>query len=67
MSTPRKLKELPIQRNRPLIIDNFELNGVKSQFNYILEGDKIYYSRKGQDRWFDEYYICFPELSNYLI
>lgn len=52
MAKPLRLKEIPI-KGRKIIIDNFELNGVKSTNDYILQGDKIYYSKKGQDRWFD--------------
>lgn len=50
---PLKLSEIP-KKDRLKIIDNFTLNGRPSNFNYIVEGDKIYYSRKGlTDNWVD--------------
>lgn len=43
---PLKLSEIP-SKGKLKIIDNFTLNGRPANFNYIVEGDKIYYSRKG--------------------
>lgn len=50
---PLKLEEIP-SKGKLKIIDNFTLNGRPANFNYIVEGDKIYYSRKGlTDNWVD--------------
>lgn len=46
-NTPLKQSEIPT-KNRVNVIDNFSPN-----YNYIIEGDKIYYSRKGNDHWVD--------------
>lgn len=34
--------------NKVIVIDNFSPN-----YNYIIEGDKVYYARKGRDYWVD--------------
>lgn len=34
--------------NKVIVIDNFSPN-----YNYIVEGDKVYYARKGRDYWID--------------
>ena len=34
--------------NKVIVIDDFSPN-----YNYIVEGDKVYYSRKGRDYWVD--------------
>ena len=44
---PLKLAEIPT-RNRVNVIDNYSNN-----YNYIVEGDKIYYAKKGNDYWVD--------------
>lgn len=50
---PIKLKDIPCKGNLK-IIDNYSENGRQSVFNYIVEGDKIYYSKKGlTDNWVD--------------
>lgn len=46
-SSPLKFKEIPT-KNRVSVIDNYS-----DKYNYIVEGDKIYYSRKGRDSWVD--------------
>ena len=35
-------------KNKVVVIDNFSPN-----YNYIVEGDKVYYARKGRDYWVD--------------
>lgn len=40
-------KEIPT-KNKIHIIDNYSPN-----YNYIVEGDKMYSSKKGQDHWID--------------
>ena len=35
-------------KNKVIVIDNFSPN-----YNYIVEGDKVYYARKGRDYWVD--------------
>lgn len=45
--TPLKLKEIPTN-NQVHIIDNYS-----PKFNYIVEDNKIYYSRKDRDYWVD--------------
>ena len=45
--TPLKLKEIPTN-NQIHIIDNYS-----PKFNYIVEDNKIYYSRKDRDYWVD--------------
>ena len=42
-----KYSEIPT-KNKLQIIDNFSPN-----YNYIIEGDKIYYAKKGNDHWVD--------------
>ena len=44
---PLKLEDIPTQ-NRVHIIDNYS-----PKYNYIVEGDKIYYARKGKNYWVD--------------
>ena len=44
---PLRFEDIPT-KNKKIIIDNFSPN-----FNYIVEGDKIYYSKKGKDHWVD--------------
>ena len=44
---PLKLAEIPT-KNRVSVIDNYSPN-----YNYIVEGDKIYYAKKGNDYWVD--------------
>ena len=44
---PLKLEDIPTQ-NRVYIIDNYS-----PKYNYIVEGDKIYYARKGKNYWVD--------------
>ncbi len=44
---PLKLSEIPTN-NKVHVIDNYS-----PKWNYIVEGDKIYYSRKGRDYWVD--------------
>lgn len=44
---PLKLEEIPTN-NKIHIIDNYSPN-----YNYIVENDKIYYSRKDRDHWVD--------------
>ena len=44
---PLRFEDIPT-KNKKIIIDNFSPN-----FNYIVEGDKIYYSKKGNDHWVD--------------
>lgn len=44
---PYKLKDIPT-RNKVNIIDNYS-----PKYNYIVEGNKIYYSIKGRDYWVD--------------
>lgn len=44
---PLRFEDIPT-KNKKIIIDNFSPN-----FNYIIEGDKIYYSKKGNDHWVD--------------
>ena len=44
---PLKLSEIPT-KNRVNIIDNYSPN-----YNYIVEGDKVYYALKGRDYWVD--------------
>lgn len=44
---PLKKSEIPTN-NKIQVIDNFSPN-----YNYIVEGDKVYYSRKGRDYWVD--------------
>lgn len=44
---PLKLSEIPTN-NRVNVIDNYSNN-----YNYIVEGDKIYYAKKGNDYWVD--------------
>lgn len=46
--TPLKLSEIPT-KNKLIVIDNYS-----PSFNYIVEDDKIYYSKKGNnDYWVD--------------
>lgn len=42
-----KLNQIPT-KNKLIIIDNYSPN-----YNYIIEGDKIYYAKKGNDHWVD--------------
>lgn len=44
---PYKLKDIPT-RNKVNIIDNYS-----PKYNYIVEGNKMYYSIKGRDYWVD--------------
>lgn len=44
---PLKMSEIPTA-NKVNVIDNYSPN-----YNYIVEGDKVYYSRKGRDAWVD--------------
>lgn len=44
---PLTLSEIPT-KNRVNVIDNYSNN-----YNYIVEGDKIYYAKKGRDYWVD--------------
>ena len=44
---PLKLKEIPTN-NRVVVIDNYSPN-----YNYIVEGHKIYSAPKGKDEWKD--------------
>lgn len=44
---PLKFKDIPTN-NRISIIDDYSPN-----YNYIVEGNKIYYSKKGNDNWVD--------------
>lgn len=44
---PLKKEEIPT-KNKTIIIDNYSPN-----YNYIIEEDKIYYSKKGKDHWVD--------------
>lgn len=44
---PLKKKDIPTS-NKTIVIDNYSPN-----YNYIVENDKIYYSRKGHDYWVD--------------
>ena len=44
---PLTLEQIPT-KNQLRIIDNYSPN-----YNYIVEGDKIYYSKKGQPYWRD--------------
>lgn len=44
---PLKKSEIPT-KNKVQVIDNFSPN-----YNYIVEGDKVYYSKKGRDYWVD--------------
>lgn len=44
---PLALSEIPT-KNRVNVIDNYSNN-----YNYIVEGDKIYYAKKGRDYWVD--------------
>lgn len=44
---PLKKEEIPT-KNETRIIDNYS-----PSYNYIIEDDKIYYSRKGNDHWVD--------------
>lgn len=46
-STPLKKEEIPTN-NEIHVIDNYSPN-----FNYIVENDKIYYSKKGNNYWVD--------------
>lgn len=46
--TPLKLNQIPT-KNKLIVIDNYSPN-----YNYIVEDDKVYYSRKGHDDyWVD--------------
>lgn len=45
--TVYKFNDIPT-KNRLNVIDNFSPN-----YNYIIEGDKIYYAKKGRDHWVD--------------
>lgn len=46
--TPLKLSQIPT-RNKLIVIDNYS-----PSFNYIVEDDKVYYSKKGNnDYWVD--------------
>ena len=42
-----KLSDIPT-KNKVIVIDNYS-----KMYNYIIEGDKIYYSRKNHDYWVD--------------
>lgn len=44
---PLKLEDIPT-KNQIRVIDNYSPN-----FDYIVEGDKIYYARKGKNHWVD--------------
>lgn len=44
---PLKKAEIPTS-NKTIVIDNYSPN-----YNYIVENDKIYYSRKDRDHWVD--------------
>lgn len=44
---PLKKSEIPTS-NKTIVIDNYSPN-----YNYIVENDKIYYSRKDRDHWVD--------------
>ena len=45
--TPLKLSQIPT-KNKLQIIDNYSPN-----YNYIVEGNKVYYAIKGKDHWVD--------------
>lgn len=47
MAQVYKFSEIPT-KNKLQIIDNYSPN-----YNYIVEGDKVYYSLKGKDYWVD--------------
>lgn len=44
---PLKKEEIPT-KNKTIVIDNYSPN-----YDYIIEEDKIYYSRKGKNHWVD--------------
>lgn len=44
---PLKKSEIPT-KNKIQVIDNYSPN-----YNYIVEGNKVYYARKGKDYWVD--------------
>lgn len=44
---PLKIEEIPT-KNQIRVIDNYSPN-----FDYIVEGDKIYYAKKGKNHWID--------------
>lgn len=44
---PLKLSQIPT-KNKVHVIDNYSPN-----YNYIVEGNKVYYAVKGRDHWVD--------------
>jgi LysM repeat protein len=47
-TTPLKVKDIPSTYHPNRIIDNYS-----PAYNYIVQGDKVYYAQKGKDNWVD--------------
>lgn len=45
---PLKIKDIPQEHHKNLVIDDYS-----KSFNYLVQGDKVYYTKKGNDNWVD--------------
>lgn len=45
---PIKLNQIPTEHHKNIVVDDYSPN-----YNYLIQGDKFYYTKKGQDNWLD--------------